>query len=809
MTGERWEKIESIFHAALGKGAGERPEFLKQACAGDASIEREVTSLLAESDETVAFLETPALQVAARTLAESPQARVRSHPTAIGRYRIVRLLGEGGMGSVYEAEQSEPRRTVALKIVKVGFATPERLKRFRQEGQILAGLAHPNIARLLDAGYTESGDPFLVMEYVEGLPVDQWCEQHHLDLPARLRLFQKLCEAVQFAHQNLVVHRDLKPGNVLVTAEGEPKLLDFGIAKLADPNVDAGLTVERALTLDYASPEQVRGEPITTASDIYSLGIVLHELITGKPLYQFSDRSLKEAVEGICDRDPPPPSARAAGRVDADLDAIVLKAVRKEPRERYPSARALGEEIERHLTSMPVQARQGNFRYVALKFARRHRGGVAIAAAVFLALCGAGVSVAWEARVARQERDLAQQRFNDVRGLAGTVLFDIQNKLAAIPGTMLVRKDLVTAGVEYLDALAKDGSNDPDLQLELGAAYIHVGDLQGNANTQNIGDLAAAQNSYAKAERLARAVLSRRPSGRARRLLGDALTAQAYFASRGNQNGKGEPKAIEALQVARERVRLEPANRDAEIQLGAALQCLSAFHLGKDRLPYLAEEAAVFESMLARDPANSTNRRDAALPHKYIAAVLMSQNDLDAAFEHLRRAEELDQACVRAAPDDPEHKMDLAIDLSQWGEYYEAKKEVPKAIEYTQAALAIRRGISLADPNDMRARDKLAYILNRLANLQLDVSPREALENFREAAAIGGRVQPESAGKGHMANAISGAGDAYEKLGDLAHACVSWADAVKLYRQLAPASSSYAHELERYQKAYSRCAGGQ
>jgi tetratricopeptide (TPR) repeat protein/predicted Ser/Thr protein kinase len=806
VTDERWERIESIYHAALGEDADRRSAFLKQACAGDASLERELVSLLKESDDAEPFLETPALHLAAKDMAASTQSGPRSHPGAIGRYRIVRLLGEGGMGSVYQAEQDEPRRTVALKIIKVGFATPERLRRFRQEGQILAGLAHPNIARLLDAGYTKAAAPFLVMEYVEGLPIDRWCQERNLDLPARLRLFQKLCEAVQFAHQNLVVHRDLKPGNVLVTPAGEPKLLDFGIAKLADPNADSKLTLERALTLDYASPEQVQGDPITTASDIYSLGILLHELIARKQLFSFSDRSLKEAVDGICISDPLAPSAIATRHVDEDLDAIVLKAMRKEPQERYPSARALGEDIERHLTHLPVLARHGTFRYIAKKFAWRHRGGVAVSAAVFMALCVAAISVAWEARVARQERDLAQRRFNDVRGLAGTMLFDIQNKLAAIPGTMLVRKDLVTAGVNYLDALAKDGSNDPGLQTELGAAYIHVGDLQGNSNRQNLGDLAAAMDSYAKAERLARAVLSRQPSGPARRLLGDALTAQAYAALHGNQNAKGEPKAIEALHLARERTRSEPSSQDAQVQLGAALQCLSVFHPGKEGLRYLVEEASVFEGMLARDPGNPANQRDAALAHKYIAGAYMNARDMDAAFEHLRRAEELDRACVRIAPEDPEHKMDLAIDLSQWGEYYEGKKDLPKAIQYTVDALAIRRELVSADRSDMRALDKLGYILNRLANLQLKVSAHQALENFQEAVSIGRRLQPESVRSERLASAISGVGDAYEQLGDRGRACPSWAEAVKLYRELAQNSPFYAGEFKRYEKAYSGCS---
>jgi eukaryotic-like serine/threonine-protein kinase len=236
MPDERWLKIESIFHSALQQEESRRAAYVAEACGGDTSLEQELASLLAEPEDAGGFLAAPALEVAARSLAKSSRPAPRSHPDSIGRYRIIRLLGEGGMGTVYEAEQDEPRRTVALKVVKLGLATPGRLRRFRQEGQILAGLTHPSIAGLLDAGYTEARAPYLVMEYVEGLPITQWCDEHQLDLPARLRLFQKLCDAVQFAHQNLVVHRDLKPGN----CRGTRRLTPAALRPIADCSSTSG-----------------------------------------------------------------------------------------------------------------------------------------------------------------------------------------------------------------------------------------------------------------------------------------------------------------------------------------------------------------------------------------------------------------------------------------------------------------------------------------------------------------------------------------------------------------------------------------
>jgi non-specific serine/threonine protein kinase/serine/threonine-protein kinase len=715
------------------------------------------------------------------------------------------MLGEGGMGTVYEAEQDEPRRIVALKIIKLGLAAPDRVRRFRQERQILAGLAHPGIARLLDGGYTESGAPYLVMEYVEGQPITQWCDERNLNLPARLRLFQKLCDAVEFAHQHLVVHRDLKPANVLVTPDGEPKLLDFGIAKLMDQNADATWTAERALTLDYTSPEQVRGGPITTAADVYALGILLYELIVGKRLYTFSTSPLEEAIDSICTRDPAPPSAIAPKPVSEDLDAIVLMAMRKEAQERYPSARALSDDIERFLTSRPVLARRGTLRYVASKFVRRHRAAVAVAAVLLLTLSGATASIAWEVHIARQERDRAQRRFNDVRGLARAVIFGLQYKLAALPGTTEVRKDLVALAINYLDAAAKEGSDDPSLQGELAAAYINVGDIQGNLNTQNVGDLPASLASYAKAERLARALVARYASGRAKMLLANALIKQAYGAKyAAHDSAMGARKAMEALQIARENAQSDPANPEVQLQVGSALQCAAAFGDSKESLPYLLEEATLFEGLLARDPDNLNRRRNAALAHKYIAGSLNDSGNEDAAFEHLKRAEELDEACVRAAPNNPDHKMDLAIDLSQWGEYYQSKKDLAKAIQYTRGALAIRRGIVSADPKDSRAKDRLAYILNRLGDLQLNMSARQALASYQEAKSLGERLPP-AARSLPLAKSFLGIASSYGKLGDVEHSCPAYAESTKLYREVVKESPRYSEPAAEAEKGNARC----
>jgi len=813
---ERWQKVERLYHSALELEEIQRVAFLQQACAGDEWIELEVRSLLAESEGTGDFLEAPALEVAARDLARSAVPGGHSHPPAIGRYRIVRLLGEGGMGTVYEAEQEEPRRVVALKVIKSGFANSDRLRRFRQESQALARLQHPGIAQIYEFNTADTGfgpQPYFAMEFIRGLPLQQYADAHQLDTRQKLALMVKVCEAVHHAHQRGLIHRDLKPGNILVDDTGQPKVLDFGVARVIEADSqegDARLTMQTGLgqivgTLAYMSPEQVLGDPleVDTRSDVYSLGVILYELLCGQLPYEVSHRQLPEAARVICEHEPASLSSMSHN-CRGDIETLVRKALEKDKTRRYASAAELASDIQHFLNHEPIMARPPSASYQLQRFTRRHRAGVLVGALALVALCGATVSVAWEARIARQERDRAQQRFNDVRGLARQVIFDLQNKLAALPGTTQVRKDLVAIAINYLDTLAKDGYTDRGLQGELAAAYIRIGDIQGNPNKQNLGEFSAAVESYAKAERLARALAARNSSGQAKRLLGEALIAQADAARFANQAAKGAPKAMEALQVARERVRSDPANPDSQRQLGAALLCVSSFVTPKDGLPYLQEEASVFEGVLAQNTGDLNQRRDAALAHKYIAGRFLNLYRPDDALAHLKRAEELDAAGVRAEPNNPERKMDLAIDLSQWGDYYQQKKDIAKAIQYIRSALAIRREIAAADPKDMRAQDRLAYIVIRLGDMQLHVSAREALATYQEARAIAQRLQPEFVRTEQLASVMWSIGDAYKKLGDAGRSCSAYTEATEFYRVLAQ-SPVHAEQAVEAEKVVAHC----
>lgn len=444
MNPERWQRIKEVFVAALDLDPPGRAAFLDEACRDDPDLRHEVQILLDSHEEAGSFMESPALESVARTMARDRAGSMAGH--RIGPYELIREIGSGGMGEVCLAERAdeEYRKQVAIKIMRRGMDTEAILLRFQQERQILADLDHPHIARLLDGGTTPEGLPYFVMEYIEGRPITEYCDGNRLTIEARLELFIEVCGAVQYAHQHLVVHRDLKPGNILVTADGVPKLLDFGIARLLSPSPYSGtaeltLTGWRPMTPEYASPEQVRDEAVGIPSDIYSLGVLLYRLLAGRSPYRVNPRLPHEIVGTICREEPEKPSTAVARvetagnsggtsritpqsvstarrsnperlrrRLRGDLDNIVLMALRKEPERRYPTVEQFSADIRRHLEGLPVTAHRDTFGYRAGKFARRHKAGIAAAVLVVLSLVGGIVTTARQARIAAGERDRAR-----------------------------------------------------------------------------------------------------------------------------------------------------------------------------------------------------------------------------------------------------------------------------------------------------------------------------------------------------------------------------------------------------------------
>ena len=412
MQRERWLNIEEIVQSAIDCGADDRAALLDSVCGDDAELRHEVESLIALQSGT-GFTGSAALEDGIKLLEH--RERALNVGRLIGTYRVVREIGRGGMGTVYLAARADNvfEKLVAIKILRRGLDTDDILGRFSGERQILAMLDHPNISRLLDGGTTEDGRPYFVMEYIEGEPIDQYCQRHQLNIAERLKLFHRVCAAVHYAHQNLIIHRDIKPANVLVTTNGVPRLLDFGIAKLMSPNSlepgSAPLNTVRLMTPEYASPEQVRGHAVTTATDVYSLGVLLYELLTGARPHRLEGRTPADADRVICEEDPPPASEIAGRRLRGDLDNIVLMAMRKEPKRRYGSVEQFSEDIRRYLDGLPVIARRDTTGYRAAKFVRRHKGGVAAVALLVLTLSAGIVATAWQARVARREASKAER----------------------------------------------------------------------------------------------------------------------------------------------------------------------------------------------------------------------------------------------------------------------------------------------------------------------------------------------------------------------------------------------------------------
>ena len=460
MNPTRWREVEAVLDATLDSDPSQWPGILEQRCAGDADLRREVESLLGRYDRALRFLESPPVAAAAAVAAEVSNG-TRPERTRVGPYRIVRQVGQGGTARVYLAERDDGQfsQRVALKVLRPGHDSEIDQGRFRAERQILASLSHPNIARLLDGGMSDDGLPYIVMELVDGEPIDRYCASHSLSVRARLEMFATVCEATQYAHRNLVVHRDLKPSNILVTSDGDVKLLDFGLAKLLEGRAGdsaSAATTQRWMTPEYAAPEQVRGEPTTTSTDVYQLGVVLYGLLTGSLPFGSREHSSWELAQSILDHEPPRPSSVSAhgAAIRGDLDAIVLHALRKEPDQRYASVEAFREDIERHLTGLPVRARHGNALYRAGRAIRRHRWSVAAAAVLLLLLGGYAVTLTMHARRMQLTLARVEQEKTKAEGSTQFLLGLFSENVPGFgPRDTLTAQQLLTRGEQQADAL--------------------------------------------------------------------------------------------------------------------------------------------------------------------------------------------------------------------------------------------------------------------------------------------------------------------------------------------------------------------
>jgi eukaryotic-like serine/threonine-protein kinase len=698
----------------------------------------EIEALVRSYEEGGTFLDHP-VNVAAVDLVQDASL-MPWVGRRLGPYQIIQKIGEGGMGTVFRATRVDGLydKDVAIKVIRQGLDTAFFIARFKNESRILAGIEHPNVARLLDGGITEEGLPYVVLEYVAGLPIDEYCDQHNLSTDDRLKLFRTVCTAVQHAHQNLVVHRDLKPGNILVTQEGTPKLLDFGIAKILDPQqeesgTDGTLTILHMMTPDFASPEQVRGDTITTASDVYSLGVILYLLLTGKRPYRVKSSSPQELIKAVCETDPEKPSTAAHRFEDAaanagkpasksgipdtngaplrqrrrsalskDLDYIVLKALRKEPTRRYATVEQFSEDIRRHLEHLPVSARKDTLGYRMSKFVSRHRAGVAAGVTV-AAILVVGIFITL------REARIAERRFNDVRSLANSLIFDIHDSIKDLPGSTPARKLIIDRALQYLDSLSRESSGDLGLQRELASAYERVGLVQGHYLQNNLGDTKGSLVSYQKSLEIRQQIGAKSSDWKDRLAL-----AQAHRLVATQQWAMGDyPHAVENITSA-------VANSEA---------------------------------------LNSTHPNDWEIIHELgfdyeVAGDVLSPrygggpSDSARATEYYRKALSADEEMLRLKPEDL-HSLDgYAIDLAHFGdsledadknaalEYFKKELEIEQKLHQRSTEIRYARGVAIAYNKIATEYDKMGdqarSLENQLHGLEIykdliRVDPKNAL----------------------------------------------------------------------------------
>ena len=678
--------LERLFDEALSLPPGQRQAFVEQACPDPERRERLFRLL-----DAAPFVHEP-----------KPGDRV-------GAYVIVQQLGHGGMGTVYLAEQPLLNRLVALKMIQSGQQNGMALDRFIAEQRALARLTHPNIATIYEAGFTDGGFPFFTMEYVDGAPIDAFCIENRLGISERLRLFRDLCAAVHFVHSNAVLHRDIKPGNVLVTKDRQVKLLDFGLAKslsAAQPDPTVSLL---AFTPSYASPEQIRGDTLTVQSDAFSLGVVLYLLLTGFHPFAAATPGLTE--HAVLHLDPVRPSAKVRERVAAqdkdtpvasasgpnpahlarllqgDLDNIVMTALEKDAGRRYASVYQFSEDIQRHFDHVPLVAHAPTWQYRGRKFLRRYRAGVLVATTLLVILIASSVSIAWQWRVAQRERGRADRRFNDVRRLANSFLFDFDKAIQDVPGTTAAQQLIVDRAREYLDSLARE-SDDPQLTRELATAYEKVGDVEGDPYSQSLGEPGAALESYTKAlalrEKLPRNVDTMYELAGSHLKIADVAWVQRNW-------------------------------KQAEQNYSMAMQ--------------LDEQA------LSSTPTRVDIRKQLSLVYTGMGDTAVEVDDLAAAERDHQRSLQIRYALANGGG--PAEQRSLAVGFLKLGDVANDRGEIPGAIERYQAALRIFHQLAAADPRNAQFRSNRIATLNRLGLAQRkNGQTGKALASQQEALAL-------------------------------------------------------------------------
>ncbi len=774
MTQHRWTQINDLFHAAIAIDRQNRSAYLDEACGSDDELRREIESLVAGHESAEASLNTNFIRGAVQQVAEEHESiAVGEH---FGVYRVVREIGRGGMGRVFLAERDdrEFHRRAALKLIKRGMDTDSIIRHFRNEREILASLDHPNIARLLDGGTSRDGLPYFIMEYIEGQPIDVFCEEHAYSTSQLLQLFRKVCAAVSYAHQHLVIHRDIKPSNILVTEDGEPKLLDFGIARLLRPTdnseTSATLTGLPLMTPEYASPEQLEGLPASTLTDVYSLGVVLYKLLTGTTPFSFPHHT--DAIEpgrraepmkpssALADHDPRTTTgmAEAGGPIQegklehtrkdlrGDLDNIILMAIRKEPGRRYQSVEQFSEDLRRNLESLPVLAQQDTIGYRLSKFTRRHRSAVSAGLFASIALIAGIVTTSLEAHRAHIQEELAheaqaraERRFNEVRTLARTVLFDYHDAIKNLPGSTPVRERLVRDALSYLDGLAAEAASDRSLSRELASAYERVADVQGGTLEANLGNTAEAIKSGKKALNIRLTLLQSNPHDVEvqQELASSYLKIGTLLWETGNL-----PEAADdlrqSIRLREDLIKSKPGDMTLRRELAAAYDRLGMLVVEQGNataaLSYHRQGLELYNSIPASEQSGEASRRAMSVAYEHIGSDLLALNDLPGALQNNTRAVSIRAALVKDFPLNSEHKRTLLVSYYNQGEILARMGRVREAMSNYRQDVSIAEEQLRNDPSNEQSRGDLAYGLIRVGDMSFKLGQySEALANYKRS----------------------------------------------------------------------------
>src|SRR5437660_2246827 len=634
------------------------------------------------------------------------------------------------------------------------------------------------------------------MEYIEGVRIDKYCDDNRLSIPDRLEMFRRVCGAVHYAHQRLVIHREINPANILITKEGQPKLLDFGIAKLLDP--EASLAGEQTVTLaapmtpEYASPEQVRGETMTTGSDVYSLGVILYELLTGQRPYKLKTRSPAEIARAIAEQESARPSTAIARSnknsklLKGDLDNIVLKAMRKEPQRRYASVEQFSEDIRRHLEGLPVIACKDTLSYRTSKFVQRNKIGVTAAAVILLTLIGGIVGIAWQAHKARVQSARAEQRFSEARALAHSVVFDYHDAIASLPGSTPVRERLVKDALKYLDELADDEDNGRSLQRELAAAYLKVGDVQSRLNRSNVGDTSGAFNSYRKSLAIREELFASDPGNLQSRLdLSVSYARMGDILSKSNNALGALANYRKALQLIEDVAANNPKNNEVRRALGYCYLMVARAVRAIGDLPAALESfhksKTIRETLSAENPEDESLRRDLVPSLDGVAYVLSLYGKPSEALDYYHKSLAISEALVAANPTNAEYRR-VMMDTYEWvaitlGEIGDNEG----GLMYHQKALALCQAQLAADPANSQARDDIGDVNHEIGNALIRLGkPKDALDSLRkslEAYQILSEADPTDA------NARRQVSVTYRQMGNALVLAGNQRDALENYRK--------------------------